>query len=642
MTTATVAPRPLVSLERETLSPERALETEWLETDGRGGYAAGTAAGVPTRRYHGLLVAPLPESAQRHLFLAGIELRLRTAAGEELEVSGVPDAFQLVPWPRATHDLGGVAVVCEVQMDRGRPTALCRFEVRTRDSLTLELTPRFACRSADALTFQNDALRPEVAQRGALLRFQPYPSLPPVTLRVDTPCEWIAAPHWQRGITYPVDVARGFDGVEDAFSPGRIRIELESGGALVVAASLLDDPGDPSLRWSARAAERTTSLAVRPLDLVRRQSLAAEDFLYRDAAGRLGILAGFPWFGEWGRDTFLSLPGLTLARGRVAEAWEVLGGALPFLRGGLLPNIFGATPEDSHYGSADAALWFVRAVRALEVTGGDRAAVRRTFAAALEEIAESYLAGAPLGLHFDEDLLLHAGGPELNPTWMDARVGERAVTPRHGAPVEIAALGYFLLAYLAEMRGSSAWVERRDRCGRTFLERLWLPEEARLADLWRAGWADRALRPNMVLAASLELSPLTPTQRGAVVDAAGPLLTPRGLRTLAPTERGYQGLYGGGPEERDAAYHQGTAWPWLLGPYVEASLRAGRGAPAERRRLRGLWEAFEGELSRGALNHLSEVFSGDEPHAPGGTCAQAWNTAELLRSLALLEQEGTS
>jgi len=221
-------------------------------------------------------------------------------------------------------------------------------------------------------------------------------------------------------------------------------------------------------------------------------------------------------------------------------------------------------------------------------------------------------------------------------------VGERAVTPRHGAPVEIAALGYFLLAYLAEMRGSSAWVERRDRCGRTFLERLWLPEEARLADLWRAGWADRALRPNMVLAASLELSPLTPTQRGAVVDAAGPLLTPRGLRTLAPTERGYQGLYGGGPEERDAAYHQGTAWPWLLGPYVEASLRAGRGAPAERRRLRGLWEAFEGELSRGALNHLSEVFSGDEPHAPGGTCAQAWNTAELLRSLALLEQEGTS
>ena len=628
------------------LEAERAIALEWLETDGLGGYAAGTVLGPPTRRYHGLLVSPIPGSAERYLFLSRLEPRLigpsgavplavpLTADGPRLCELPRPQAFTARPWPRWTYGTGDAALTVEILGDRGRGVApsggvLVRFTLQAGAPHILEVTPRFAARRADDLTFANGVLC-EAAEVGAdRLRFQPYAALPATTLRASRSLTWYPAPHWQRGLVYRLDRERGYDHHEDAFSPGYWRIELAPGESLTLAARVGEQASDPEPRWQELASLRSAAEGARPLDFRRRLELRADDFLYRDGCGRLGILAGFPWFGEWGRDTFLSLPGLTLARGRVNECWEVLRGALPFLRGGLLPNIFGRSPEDSHYGSADAALWFARAVR-LAGEQVPQAELRRTFEPALASMAEAYRRGTELGLRFDSEWILHAGSAELNPTWMDARLPEGPVTPRHGAPVEIAALGHLLLVTLAEW-DPGRWAGPRDSAARAFLDRFWLAEEERLADLWREGRVDRRLRPNMLLAAACDCSPLSPSQREGVWRAAAPLLTPRGLRTLAAGEVGYQPRYRGGPRERDAAYHQGTVWPWLLGSYVETGLRAGI-APG---RLRPCLEQLAEELDAGGLGHVNEVYDAEPPHGRGGTFAQAWNTAELLRGLEL-------
>jgi predicted glycogen debranching enzyme len=646
---STAAEESLCALDGAALEPARALDAEWLETDGLGGFACGTAHGTPTRRYHGLLVTPIEGTAERHLFLARMETRLvgpqgavplvapRLADGPPAEDLPRPTTFALVPWPRSTHQVGECLLVSEVLADRGAGGVLLRYTLHAAGPRVLELTPRFACRRADALTVANEALRTSVVRFERCLSFQPYDSLPPVTLRTSRAAAWTDDPHWQRGIEYAKDRERGYDHHEDAFAPGHWRVELQPGESLVIAARVGDTAPDPEPRWEARAADRSAALGARPLNFQRRLALAADDFLQRTPSGRLGVIAGFPWFLEWGRDTFLSLPGLTLARGRSSECWEALGGALPFLRQGLLPNIFGTGQEDSHYGSADAALWFARAVRLLGQTCGDTSVLRSTFAPALTGMAEAYAEGAPLGLRFDPQWTLHAGSPELNPTWMDANLPEGPVTPRHGAPVEIAALGHLLLCTLVDLGGGEAWAKRRDLAAKSFRERFWLSSESRLADLWRDGQVDRRLRPNMLFAAAMDCAPLSVEERRGVVDAAAPLLTPVGLRTLGPDDDDYVPHYGGGTRERDRAYHQGTVWPWLLGAWVEASLRAGRTSPSERAVLRARITTLEGQLDRGGLGHISEVFSAEPPHAAGGTFAQAWNTAELLRALDLID-----
>lgn len=628
--------------EEEELDSNRALGLEWIEPDGLGGFACGTVHGAPTRRYHGLVVTPLETTAERHLFLSRLEPKLigpqgavplatpRVADGPDFDELPAPVAFARVPWPRITYQAGTSQLVMEILGDRGQGGVLVRFTLHSDQPRTLEITPRFAVRRADHLTFQNDVLNTRVVRAGGALRFQPYEALPETTVRISRSASWREDPHWQRGIVLPVDRDRGYDHHEDAFAPGHWRLELRHGESVTFAARAGSLAPDPEAQFARQAADRKAALGARPLDLRRRLELAADDFLQRTPDGRLGVIAGFPWFLEWGRDTFLSLPGLTLARGRVCECWEALTGAIPFLQGGLLPNIFGTGPEDSHYGSADAALWFVRAARMIRPRV-DRAKWDETFLPALTGIAEAYRDGAKLGLRFDDQWTLHAGSPELNPTWMDAQTSAGPVTPRHGAPVEIAALGHQLLATLAE--ADESWAAAEAASARSFRDRFWLEDEERLADLWKEGEADRSLRPNMLFAAALDTVPLSKSGRAAVVRAAEPLITAVGLRTLSPDHPDYVPRYGGGTEERDHAYHQGTVWPWLAGAYVEASLRAGNDPGP----LREWIEGFAPELNESGLGHINEVYSAEPPHERGGTFAQAWNTAELLRALDMLD-----
>ena len=636
---------------------------EWLETDGHGGFACGTVSTEPTRRYHALLVGRPPGSAKRHVYLSRLDERV-LRDGEPLgclstgrfagHLSGdgakALTTFELAPHPRWTYRFDDVEITREVLMPRDGDTVLVRYAAKgERKGLQLELRPLLPMREADALTIENDVLDESVELEERGLSARPYPALPAVHLAWDSPtASFVADPTWYKGLGYAVDRERGYPHEEDQFSPGTLRVDLDD--ACVLSASVAGPPKAPRNAWRKEDKRRRTqaAAALDAGDAVRaRLQLAADDFLYRTPEGRLGVTAGFPWFGEWGRDTFLALPGLTLARGEVATCAEALSGALEFLRDGLLPNVFGTGPADSAYNSADASLWFARAVALLDATGEEQDRILDELLPALEEIGQSYRTGTSMGIGCDASELLAVGTPEHNPTWMDARTDDGPVTPRDGFPVEINALWYLLLDLLEDLHGRAGntkakkeWSAIRRKAKRAFLERFWLPDEEFLADGWKDGAADSSVRPNMVIAAALHASPLTRKQRAGVVHKAEQeLLCEQGLRTLAPGAPAYVGRYEGGPRERDQAYHQGTVWPWLLGFYGEAKLRATTGTKKPvLAALRAQLAAFEAELDRAGLNHVSEVFDGDEPRRPAGTFAQAWNTAELLRLAQMCER----
>ncbi|MBL9078864.1 MAG: glycogen debranching enzyme family protein [Planctomycetes bacterium] len=648
-----------------TSSPTAAVpwprDAEWLQTDGRGGYACGTTADLPQRRYHGLWIVRPEDAARRCMAIAGLDERIVDGAQETSLLHAhwasqpapfeprVGVAFALRPCPTWTfrapgHELERAVLLRAAHDDGGEPMLFVRWRNLGDRPLRLAVRPLLGFCDADQLPAADPSFDGTVHTRGASWGFRPSRLLPTLWLSVDSTAAFRAEPDWYRGFLYSTDRARGYDHTGDRFTPGVLELDVPPHGDAIAAFSFglpCDAPAGAFAAAFAAAEQQAQALAAAADPLRARLAHGADAFLYRATGGRLGVLAGFPWFGEWGRDVFVALPGLTLARGRGDLCERVLAGALPFLRRGLLPNIYGRTPADSHYGSCDAALWFALAVHRWAAAGGDPQRLRADFVPALRDIAAAYTAGTELGLGVDGDGLLAAGGPDLNATWMDARTARGPVTPRQGLPVEIQALWYSLLATLVE-HGEASFAPLRDRCGAAFVRRFWLADGGYLADRVLGGTADRAVRPNMVLAAALPHSPLSAAQRRAVVAMVeAELRTPRGLRTLSPRDAGYRGRYEGDPEQRDLAYHQGTAWPWLGGCYVEAALLATppKQQPAVRAALRAWLDDFLPELDRAGLDHVSEVFDGDLPQRPGGTFAQAWNTGELLRALALLDAE---
>ncbi len=640
---------------------DAATSREWIETDGRGGYAASTIVACPTRRHHGWLVAPAQAGGKRHVFVTRFDEVLATKDGEHAfscarwpgtvapRGDRLQTGFEQSPFPVFTYAIGGLTVRREILMLRGRHAVLVRYSLVGGGSAGVELRvrPLLACRDADALTFENADLDATLHKLTDGVKVQPYAGLPAVTLTWSAGTAQVErGATWYRGAQYPVDVARGYDGAEDNWSPCRLRLPLREGAPVVIAASIDEAVLDPRRAFADEEKRRRATLSAAPTPR-ERVALAADDFLYRTVGQRLAVCAGFPWFGEWGRDTFVALPGLTLARGQLDACAEVLSGAVKFLRRGLLPNIYGATQQQSHYDSVDAALWFSRAVFLWAEAGGKREQLLGEFLPALTQIVDGYADGsAGLGIGLTKDGLLHAGAPDLNPTWMDARTPAGPVTPRHGCAVELNALWYALLVGVADLWLAKKDKERAKRYGdlakrhkQAFIARFWQDKAGYLADVVNEGSVDLSVRPNMVIAAALAQSPLSKAQRQAVVDKArAELLTKKGLRTLAPKDKAYVRRYEGGPLARDAAYHQGTVWPWLLGFFIEASLRAQAPTKKLAAELRPLLDPLTAELDGTGLQHISEVFDGDTPQRPGGTFAQAWNTAEWLRAQRLLDE----
>ncbi len=635
---------------------DTALTHEWLETNGLGGFASSTIVGLNTRRYHGLLVAALDPPVARFVLLSKLEETLVVDGRRHgLSANRYPGVihprgdryltgFHIDPFPVFTYDVDGVAVEKSVWMVHGRNSTVIEYafgNLPAGAEVHFELRPLIAFREFHSLARENGALdqRVEMEDRRAIVR--PYDGLPPLCLAHDAD-DIVSDGSWYRQFEYSVERERGLDFVEDLFNPFSLVYRLGDRVQVAVVASL--GAADSDDLETLRRAELTRRASVRGAapagdEATRALVAAADQFVVARGDGQT-IIAGYHWFSDWGRDTMVALPGLTLTTGRVDLARAVLAEFARHIDQGLIPNRFPDAGQAPEYNTADGTLWFVEAVRAYTAITGDHSFVREQLYPLLLDILAWHQSGTRFGIRMDDDGLLLAGDAGTQLTWMDARIGDRAVTPRHGKPVEIQALWYNALrsvaALAAEYRdANTAQALRRTaaRARRHFARLFWNDDAGCLYDVVRGDQRDGSIRPNQIIAVSLPFMMLTRDQARQVVGVVQrELLTPYGLRTLAPGDPRYQGRYEGDPATRDAGYHQGAAWPWLMGPFVTAYLKVNRRSATARRQVEAWLRPLRDHLGEAGLGQISELFDGDPPHAPRGCIAQAWSVAELLRS----------
>ncbi len=660
---------PAVGFGREICgSLETAGQREWLVTNGLGGFASGTVAGLFTRRYHGLLVAALRPPVGRTLLVAGLNetaqysgqaypLATHRWLGGALDPQGyrLIERFRLEgTTPVWIFALGDALLEKRVWMQPGANTTYVRYELmRGSGQLELALKALINYRDFHASTHAGDwRMRIEPVEQG--LRVVAYESAVPFYL-LSRPgvaqARAVAEPAhvWYRNFDLARERDRGLDDHEDHLYAGTFRARLAPGECATLVLSTVTDPEmdgraarEARIAAEQRLLERWASAhpeaAAGAPAWVRQLVLAADQFLVSrpldDDPEARSVIAGYPWFGDWGRDTMIALPGLTLATGRPEVARNILSTFARFVDRGMLPNVFpeaGGTPE---YNTVDAALWYFEAVRQYRAATRDTGLLRELFPQ-LAEIVDWHVRGTRYRIHVDPaDGLLDAGEPGVQLTWMDAKVGDRLVTPRIGKPVEVNALWYNALASMAQfaraLRKPSGAYRRMAECARASFQRFWNDAAGCCFDVIDGPeGSDASLRPNQIFAVSLPGSLLTAEQQRAVVDAcAQHLLTPHGLRSLAPADPRYRGHCDGPPAERDAAYHQGTVWGWLLGPFALAHQRVYGDAAQAMSYL----EAISGQEQLYGLGSLGEIFDGDAPFAPRGCIGQAWTVAEVLRA----------
>ena len=630
-------------------------ESEWLETDGCGGFASGTVGLLRTRRYHALLLTATNPPAGRVLLVNGLEAWIETGNGRFAISSQkyspdvvFPDgasrveSFDPHPWPRWTFRIDEEMAI-EQEIFVSRVTGATVVSWRGADGpckAKLSVRLLFSGRDYHALHHENLSFRFEPKRTASLSTWRPYEGLPEVLAATSGTYEH--DPAWYRQFLYEEERARGLDFTEDLASPGVFQFDLsQSEAVLLLSCRPLAPEEDPlALARRLRGAERRRRRLF-PTRLHR----AADDYLVRRGRGKT-IVAGYPWFVDWGRDTFISLRGLCLTTGRLGDAREILLEWSGEVSEGMLPNRFHDQGETPEYNSVDASLWYVIAVHEYLAAcdrAGRRVAVsdRRALNGAVEAILEAYSGGTRYGIHADSDALLAAGVPGVQLTWMDARVGNWVVTPRIGKPVEIQALWINALRLASSF--SFRWDDLAERARDSFGARFWNEQAGCLFDVVDCdhvpGTADETFRPNQIFAVGGLPFPLLEGERARrVVDAVEEKLwTPIGLRSLSPDDAAYTGHYTGGVLERDGAYHQGTVWPYLAGPFVEAWLRVREVTPATRRQARARFlEPLLARLREAGLGHISEIADGDPPHTPRGCPFQAWSVGEALRIDRLL------
>ena len=619
-------------------------DTEWLLTNARGAFAMGSPTRLPFRKYHGLLIARIPGFPAPLHVLAEVGETVRLG-GVERELGAFryrdaihPKGFELLsdfqprPHPTWTYDLGAATLTRTLTLHPHRPVAELCYRLSGKEPAELRLSPFFSARSAHAVSRENPFLCGQGTSDPDGVRLAFYSGFPDLRIRTSPPAPLEGEGSWNRTVLYEEEVRRGYDGLEDLFCPGAFRLDLKPGEEVSLEVEVLAGAVEPP------AFPRPTPKKGR--GLAHRLEEAAEDFLVETEPGRASMIAGYPWFGEWGRDTFVSLPGLLLARGEMDRAAAVFGFYGRFLKGGLVPNVLGADASSSDAHSVDATLFLVRALRM-----GDAEARRRGHPDWAEPWIDGMLAmldalkDAPSGfVRVEPSGLLWADARPRALTWMDASVDGVAVTPRAPYAVELNALFYDALLYgldQAKRLGRHAFVRRWERVAQAFPEafraRFWLAERGYLADAHDGEAPDGALRPNQLFALTTIKPLLAPEEaRSALRAVRERLLTPCGLRTLASDHPSYRGTCQGAQRERDLAYHQGTVWPWLMGPYADAVL-AVEGPARLRAEVTPFLRFVRGHLDEACLGQVSEIFDGDVPHAPRGAPAQAWSVGEALR-----------
>jgi predicted glycogen debranching enzyme len=638
---------------------DAALRREWLETNGLGGFASSTITGLNTRRYHGLLVAATKPPVGREVLLSKLEETL-LIDGQAFDLSsnrypGVvhPQGFRyltnfrLDPFPIFTYEVEGIVIEKTVFMVYGESTTVVQYELKGTNrsqppkSLRLEIRPLIAFRDYHSTTHKNSGLNAAVEQGPELAAVAPYPGLPTLyfahnAMELQKTCDWY------RNFEYDVERERGLDFAEDLFNHFILRFDLLSNGQASIVASIEHrDVARVSQYRQAEIKRRRTAAQTSPLKDEFAQALSAASDQYIVARGdKKTIIAGYHWFSDWGRDTMISLPGLTLPTGKHDLARSILSTFARHVDQGMLPNRFPDAGETPEYNTVDATLWFFEAARAYLAYTGDEEFVRTELYPVFTDIISWHTRGTRYGIKVDSSGLLASGEPGVQLTWMDAKVGDWVVTPRRGKPVEIQALWYNALCIMEELApkfgddaGQKRYRNMAAMANWAFNRLFWNEKDNCLYDVVNDGPPDASIRPNQIFAVSLPYTMLSPDRARRVVEKVREhLLTPYGLRSLAPSDPQYRGRYMGGPVERDGAYHQGTVWPWLIGPFITAYVKVNGASDVARRQAAEWLLPLQGHLSDAGLGHISEIFDGDLPQRPGGCAAQAWSVGEVLRA----------
>lgn len=637
-------------------SYERGIEREWLLTNGIGGFASSTIIDSNTRRYHGLLIASLKPPASRYLVLSKIDERV-TIDGEIHKISSFRtpdftsegfkylDRFLQNPLPTFVYSVKDIFIEKKISMVYGENTVAIVYKVSNGSSkAVLSLTPLVNFRdyhsNADK-QYMNFVQKPEEREV----------SIVPYNMDMDIKICCSEGKYLPRendyfcNMDYAIERERGLHATEDHYVPGTFEVEFEPWQEMnisiiaTIEKEIRNKDGMDILKKEEKRLNDLAQLSGFEDELAKSLAVAADNFIvHRNLTNSKTIIAGYPWFSDWGRDTLIALPGLTLATKRFEAAKDILLSFSRYVKCGLVPNLLPEDGEEPAYNSVDASLWYFEAVKKYIDYTGDYNFIHENIYDALNEIIEAYKNGTLYRIGMEDDGLITAGNERTQITWMDAKVGDWVVTPRHGKAVEINALWYNALkifAMLTENRGGdgSSYEQLASKVKESFEEKFWNKEENCLFDVLTNTYNDGSVRPNQIIAVSLSNPVMVGEMAKSVVDKVWKeLYTAYGLRSLSPNSKQYVGSYIGDMYRRDGAYHQGTAWAWLIGQFVTAFVRVNGGTKEAKEKAKRFIEPFRDHLRDACIGSISEIFDGNQPLLPRGCFAQAWSVGEILRA----------
>lgn len=635
------------------LNPVIGAGKEWLLTNGLGGFASSTIIGENTRRYHGLLLVSLDPPVDRRLLVAKLDEdlyvnKVRYVLGTNRVRNGYAQEgyryllnFQRHPFPTYIYQIDGIFLIKTIIMIHGENTTVVHYRVINpfQKKLSLYIFPLVNCRDYHHITQENDWPFHQEFISNRQVEIAPYSGAPHIYMATDH-AEYVQSPSWYKGMYYYMEEYRGLPCFEDHFIPGYFTLHSQTSEEFSITFSTSEIAGFDYEHLEKKERERRNALlelAGHSDDFVQKLVLAADDFIVeRASTGKKSIIAGYPWFNDWGRDAMIAFPGLTLCTRRFQDAREILATFSAYTKEGLVPNMFTGPGEEPLYNTVDASLWYFYAIQKYLAYTKDYPFIKEHLWETMRDVIHYYRIGTRYGIAMDDDGLIIAGTPGLQLTWMDAKVGDWVVTPRQGKPVEINALWYNALMFMSELTGifdkKDEYSELAEQVRQNFLLLFWNEEKQCLYDVVDGAEKDGCVRPNQIIAVSLPYSALPQKLAQAVVERVfDELYAVYGFRSLSPQEQQFQGHYGGDQYYRDGAYHQGTAWSWLLGHFVTAYRKAFNYSPESLLTVRLLLAPMRDHLRDHGIGTISEIFDGEYPFTPRGCFAQAWGVAEVLR-----------
>ena len=644
-----------LQLDKSTLQDfSKAIECEWLETNGLGGWSGSTVIGCHSRRYHGLLVSAIIPPTERMVMLSKLDETIISNEGKfELSSNNYgnvvhPKGYQFLEnferniFPEFTFEAGGIRLKKTVAMIYGENTVVVSYDiVKATDPFILELLPLFAVRGYHSLIHANNDINLQAIFDNSVLSFEAYAGTVPVHISVPG-ASYLPAANWFYHFNYNVEQYRGLDFTEDLFTSGKLSVNLKQGDSFGIIISTDTVQGKNAKELLAKEYKRRKALLEdQPADEIFQQLvLAADQFIVKRGDDLKTVIAGYHWFTDWGRDTMISLPGLCLSTGRYEDARKILMAFAGAVSQGMLPNRFQDGGQDPEYNNVDGTLWYFIAVYKYLQATNEIDFVVKEFLPVLKNIIDWHFKGTRYNIHVTGDGLLFAGEKGQQLTWMDARIGDWVVTPRMGKPVEIQALWYNALKIYAELLHLNNQHTDADyinlaveKARKSFVEQFWYEDGKYFYDnIDETGNPDSSLRPNQLFAISLPFS-LAEADKAKIVleKIEQELYCSVGLRTLPANDPRYVSFYGGDAYRRDGSYHQGTVWSWLLGPYIDAIMKMSNCNQDSKLKAFEIIKMFSHHLNEGCIGSVSEIFDAEDPHHPRGCVAQAWGVAEILR-----------